>query len=107
LPEPAAAVDRGPAEGEGAGAAAVPPQARERRMTLVPVAGDPLVDALATELARAHDRISLPAAPPLVFVGYRLADVVRASVEAELGGVVAESILPHQTLGVSVRVGTA
>lgn len=68
-------------------------------------AADPVLDALAAELARTPE-LALPNEAPPYFVAYRLLDVDHVSVEATLGGVVSERASPDRDLGVQVRVGS-
>ncbi|MEZ4319432.1 MAG: metallopeptidase TldD-related protein [Myxococcota bacterium] len=64
-----------------------------------------LLEALKAEMARASE-LSLPDAPPLYALRYRLALMQQREVHAELGSVLVEDATPYHGLGVELRVGT-
>lgn len=71
------------------------------------LAGDPVLDALSDELSRSVGELSLPDAQPPYFVAYRLHDVQRVELTAQLGGIFEVAALtPRRRLGVEVRVGS-
>lgn len=68
---------------------------------------DGAIDALHTEIERGMAGLSLPDAPPLYYLRYRLYDLTTVSAEASLGALVHTDRQPSATLGVEVRVGNA
>ncbi len=67
----------------------------------------PDAEVLRAEIARSRAGLSLPDAPPLYHLRYRLLHLTSVSAEASLGTLVQSSVTPSASLGVEVRVGSA
>jgi len=76
---------------------------------LIPAASaapvDPVLDALQDELNRASEALVLDGAEQPYYIAYRLSDVYRVGVTAQLGGLIGFGARPDRDLGVEVRVG--
>ena len=70
------------------------------------LAADPVLDALEAELKRASEELELEGAERPYYVAYRLFDVHRVGMTAQLGGLIGYSDRPDRDLGVEVRVGS-
>ena len=68
--------------------------------------GDFAAEVLRAEIARGKAGLSLPEAPPLYYLRYRLQDLGSVVAEASLGTLVSSSTEPTASLGVEVRVGS-
>jgi len=69
-------------------------------------AADPVLDALEAELNRASEELALEGAERPYYIAYRLLDVHRVGMTAQLGGLVGYAEQPDRDLGVEVRVGS-
>lgn len=70
------------------------------------LAGDPVADALAAELARARDQLALPDAPRPYYIAYTLSDTRGFAAQASLGGLSHADDRDNMGVKVTVRVGS-
>jgi len=64
-----------------------------------------ITETLRAEIERSEQGLSLPEAPPLYYLRYRLYELDSVTAEASLGTLVTSSVEPSAPLGVEVRVG--